>query len=195
MYRKVIDGKTTTENSSLPCQTYIPTAFLKHKPKSGPPCRRQVVHPKPHGESVAKSGTPPLIIFSLICESDRKEVHSNLSNYLFEKNIHGQKQHRGVTESRNSIPQRNQFRQSNYSQYPVQDYWCAERAGHHRSSLPPPVTHIIQIIYKCTIRASIQTKPKFIRRNHIFHSRQPTFNEIDKIIMGVIHLQSSMFWL
>ena len=52
-------------------QTYIPTLILKCEPKSGPSCRRQVVHPRPQtpqGESVAKPETPLLIILSIACK-------------------------------------------------------------------------------------------------------------------------------
>ena len=37
----------------------------------------------PQEESVAKPGTVPLTILSLVCHSDIKEVHGNLSNPFF----------------------------------------------------------------------------------------------------------------
>ena len=45
----------------------------------------------PQGESVAKPGTHPLIILSLVCESDTKETHGKLSNALFGENTSGKK--------------------------------------------------------------------------------------------------------
>ena len=60
MYNDMNKGKKSIANFSLLYQTYTPTAFSKHKPKSGPPLWRQVVHPQPQtlqGESVAKPET------------------------------------------------------------------------------------------------------------------------------------------
>ena len=59
-YRKIL---STIPNLHTNCH-------LKHRPKSGPSYRRQVVHPQswqsqmPHGEKVAKPGTLLLIILS-----------------------------------------------------------------------------------------------------------------------------------
>ena len=51
-----------------------------------PPQKRQVVNPRPQtpqGESGTKPGKLLLIILSLVCKSDIKEVHGELSNPLF----------------------------------------------------------------------------------------------------------------
>ena len=74
---------------------YTNCHFKKHKSTIGPPCRRQAVHPSsqtPRDISVAKPGTLLLILLSLVCKTDRKDVHGKLSTPLFEKNVRGQKQ-------------------------------------------------------------------------------------------------------
>ena len=53
---------------------------------------------------VAKPGTSLLIIHSLTCQSDIKEVHGNLSRPFFERKVHGQKDHKEADKSRDSIP-------------------------------------------------------------------------------------------
>ena len=69
------------QKSSLLYTTNTPILIYKHKHKSGMRYRRQNVHPQPQtGESVAKPGTPLLIICSSVCKSYIKEVHDNLSN-------------------------------------------------------------------------------------------------------------------
>ena len=84
-------------------QTYIPTVILKiYKPKSGPSCRRQVVHPRPQTpqwESVAKPGTPLLIILSVVCKSDIQEVHGNLFtvHYSIRTSVDGNIRGRWIT--------------------------------------------------------------------------------------------------
>ena len=84
-------------------QTYIPTVILKiYKPKSGPSCRRQVVHLRPQTpqwESVAKPGTPLLIILSVVCKSDIQEVHGNLFtvHYSIRTSVDGNIRGRRIT--------------------------------------------------------------------------------------------------
>ena len=73
--------------------------FQKHEPKSGPPCKIEVVHPwpqTPQGESVARPATLLFIILSLVCKSDIQEVYGKLSDRLFEKNVREQKHSRAV---------------------------------------------------------------------------------------------------
>ena len=65
---------------------HTPNDMLKSEPKSGPSCRRQVVHPQPQtpqGESIAEPGTPLLIIFSIVCKSDIEEVLQLIQSILF----------------------------------------------------------------------------------------------------------------
>ena len=50
-----------------------------------------------------KVGIPRLIILSLVCESDVKEFHGELSNPLFEKNVHGQR-HPGEVDKATRSP-------------------------------------------------------------------------------------------
>ena len=74
---------------------------------------RHVVHPPPQTpqvESVAKPGTLLLIILSLICESDIKELYGKFSSSLFKKTVRGQKHLRKVDERGNSIPYINHFK-------------------------------------------------------------------------------------
>ena len=73
-----------------------------------------------HGESVAKHGKLRLIILILICKSDMKETHGNLSNPFPEQKVHGQKHP--------SIPYISHFMLSNYCQHPVQDNHSPRRA-------------------------------------------------------------------
>ena len=54
----------------------------------------------PHGESVAKPGTPLLIILCLAYKYDITEVHGNLSNPFFEKKVRGQKHRRQADQCR-----------------------------------------------------------------------------------------------
>ena len=85
MHETVNRGNKWKYIYEIALQTYIPTLILKCEPKSGPSCRRTVVHPRPQtpqGESVAKPGTPMLIILSIAC---KYEVHGNLCSPLFEK--------------------------------------------------------------------------------------------------------------
>ena len=51
-----------------------------------------MVHPRPQipqGESVAKHGTPRLIILSLVVKSDIKDVHDSLSVFSKIKSMDG----------------------------------------------------------------------------------------------------------
>ena len=43
------------------------------------------------GESFVKPGTFLLMMLSLVCKTDIKEVHGSLSNPISEKIVHGQK--------------------------------------------------------------------------------------------------------
>ena len=81
------------------------------------------------------------LILGLVCKSDIKLVHGNLSNPFFKNKVFGQKHPMEVDKFRNSIPYINYFIPSKYCQNPVQDNQCPERAGHHRPSLLPSVRH------------------------------------------------------
>ena len=70
---------------------------------------RSVLSPNP----IVKPGTLLLIILSLICKSDIKEVHGKLSNPLCGKDVGGQKHPREMDKCRNAIPYMNHFIISN----------------------------------------------------------------------------------
>ena len=58
-----------------------------------------MVHPPPQtpqGESVAKPETLLLIIISLVCKHDTKDVFDYLSSKCFQKVVRGHKYHRKV---------------------------------------------------------------------------------------------------
>ena len=62
-------------------------------PSNSPPPPHQLLSPNQspqQGESIVKPGTPLLIILSLVCKSDMKEVHGNLSNPLSKEKVRGQ---------------------------------------------------------------------------------------------------------
>ena len=83
-----------------------------------------MVHPRSqtqHGESVAKPRAFLLIIRSLVCKSDIKDIHGNLSNPFFEKNTGAQKIPIETDTCRNDIPYIIHFTLGNYCQHPVQD--------------------------------------------------------------------------
>ena len=126
-------------------QAHTPTVILKCKPKSGLSSRRQVVHPRPQtpqGESVAKPGTLLLIILSVVCKFDLQEVHNNLFNPLFKKNVRGHKHPREVDNSRNSSPNINHYIHSKYSQHPVLDNQCLIN-GRPPQAVPSPISRHI----------------------------------------------------
>ena len=140
-----------------------------------------MVHPQPQtpqGESVAKPVTLLLIILSIVCKCDIKEVLGNQSNPLFKKRVCGRKHPWEVDNCRNSSPYIKHFILSKNWQHLVQDNQCLERAGHHRTSLSPSVNanktsgtpHQSDfkkyIIYQYTVHVSIQTNPEVIRRKH-----------------------------
>ena len=69
------------EHSSRLYQTYTPTVFQKHKRKTGPQYRKQVVNPQPQslqGELVTEAGTVLFIVLSLVCKSRRQSVDGSI---------------------------------------------------------------------------------------------------------------------
>ena len=123
-------------------------------------------------------GTLLLIIISLVCKSDIKEVHYNFSN-LF-TNVRGQKNSSEVYKCRNSIPNINHFILNDiYHQHPVRGNKCLKG----RATIGHPFAHqlhivisfynshrfviLIQIIYKGTLPVSIRTKPGVMKTRHI----------------------------
>ena len=88
----------------------------------------------PQEQSLAKPETHLLIILSLVCKYDIKEVHGNYTNPVFSKKVHGQKRPWKVDKCRKSSPY---IIVSKYWQHPV-----------HRSSLSPSVKHLNANKYK-----------------------------------------------
>ena len=69
-------------NKKIYTKTTQQLSFCIHKPKSAAQYRGNMVHPWPHtpqGVSVSKPGAL-LIILSLMCKSDTRDVHGKLSN-------------------------------------------------------------------------------------------------------------------
>ena len=101
---------------NLHCTQLTHQLSFRNKNLSGASYRRQVVYLRPQtpqGELVAKPGTLLLISLISICKSDIKDVHGNVSNPFFEKNVRREKHHRKVGKCRNSIPYINHFIQVN----------------------------------------------------------------------------------
>ena len=101
---------------NLHCTQLTHQLSFRNKNLSGASYRRQVVYlgpQTPQGELVAKPGTLLLISLISICKSDIKDVHGNVSNPFFEKNVRREKHHRKVGKCRNSIPYINHFIQVN----------------------------------------------------------------------------------
>ena len=92
----------------------------------------------PQEESLAKPETHLLIILSLVCKYDMKEVHGNYTHPVFSKKVHGQKRPWKVDKCRKSSPY---IIVSKYWQHPV-----------HKSSLSPSVKHLNANKYKCRAR-------------------------------------------
>ena len=67
MYKNTKEMQNSIEYSSTLYQTYTPIFVYKHKPKSEPPHRQHMVHPRPQAQedSVDKPGTHLLIVLSL----------------------------------------------------------------------------------------------------------------------------------
>ena len=96
-----------------------------------------MVRPRPQTlqeELVAEFDTPLLIILNVLYKSYIEEVLCNLSKSVF-KIVHWQKRPREVDMRRNNVTHINHCILSKYSQHPVQDKRCLERAGHIRPSL------------------------------------------------------------
>ena len=81
IYKDKDKSETSIESASPLYQAYAPTVVWKANPKREPSCRRQVVHPsqkKHHKENqLAKPETLLLIILSIVCKSNIKELHDN----------------------------------------------------------------------------------------------------------------------
>ena len=95
--------------------------------KSEHPSGGKWFHPRPQrpqGELVTKPETLLLIILSLVCKHDIKEVHGNKSIPVFKKKVLGWKHQREVDNCRNSSPYIGHFILSKYWQHPVQDIQC-----------------------------------------------------------------------
>ena len=98
---------------------------------------------------------------------------------FLEKVVRGQKHHMEADNCRNNMPNIDHFIVNRYSQHPVQDNQCPKSLATKGRTSPPSVRHLhtnqmlhhldiyIWLICKHTIRVSIWTKPRVIRRKRI----------------------------
>ena len=140
------------KNHSAINKWYIASDIWIHKPRGGPPNKRQVAqarHQAPQ-EVVAQSATHPLVVLTLLCKSNTKEGHGDMSNPLF-GTIRGQKHRKEVDICRSSISHIKQFH----------SYWsiitniryrltCAWEGQSLWIFLSPSIKQIIEITYKNT---------------------------------------------